>query len=155
MQALYVPPPDLEARYETLLVHTRKMKLGGDVDLKSIAEDTEFFTGADLEGLCREAGIVALREDISATTVWDRHFQLAKVSLKPTLAAEVVESYSKFSNHSSLRATHDAPNSRGTEEMRFGLLGRFKVGLAGIMFLALAGFLSGRFDQKRIDPTAT
>ncbi|CAL5337877.1 unnamed protein product [Camellia sinensis] len=41
--------------------------LSNDVDLKQIAEDTELFTGAELEGLCREARIVALREDISAS----------------------------------------------------------------------------------------
>ncbi|GMP50628.1 hypothetical protein CsSME_00017168 [Camellia sinensis var. sinensis] len=46
------------------------MKVSNDVDLKQIAEDTELFTGAELEGLCREAGIVALREDISASVVW-------------------------------------------------------------------------------------
>jgi len=37
------------------------MKLGEDVDLWKIAECTELFTGADLEGLCREAGMAALR----------------------------------------------------------------------------------------------
>jgi len=40
------------------------MKLGEDVDLWKIAECTELFTGADLEGLCREAGMAALREDL-------------------------------------------------------------------------------------------
>ena len=50
------------------------MKIGPDVDLRRIVEDTELFTGAELEGLCREAGIVALREDITATVVCDRHF---------------------------------------------------------------------------------
>ncbi|CAL5389591.1 unnamed protein product [Camellia sinensis] len=58
-----------------LSVHTRYMKVSNDVDLKQIAEDTELFTGAELEGLCREAGIVALREDISASVVCNRHFQ--------------------------------------------------------------------------------
>ncbi|KAI8013590.1 hypothetical protein LOK49_LG05G00681 [Camellia lanceoleosa] len=72
---LYVPPPDLEARYEILSVHTLNMKVSNDVDLKQIAEDTELFTGAELEGLCREAGIVALREDISTSVVCNRHFQ--------------------------------------------------------------------------------
>ncbi|KAK4566059.1 hypothetical protein RGQ29_002310 [Quercus rubra] len=71
---LYVPLPDLEGRYEILRVHTRNIKIGPDVDLKRIVEDTELFTGAELEGLCREAGIVALREDITATVVCDRHF---------------------------------------------------------------------------------
>ncbi|CAL5334857.1 unnamed protein product [Camellia sinensis] len=58
-----------------LSVQTRNMKVSNDVDLKQIAEDTELFTGAELEGLCREAGIVALREDISASFVCNRHFQ--------------------------------------------------------------------------------
>lgn len=93
---LYVPPPDLEARFEVLCVHTRDMKLSNDVNLRQIAEDTELFTGAELEGLCREAGIVALRENISATVVCDRHFQTVKKSLKPALTEEEVVSYSSF-----------------------------------------------------------
>ncbi|TYI71681.1 hypothetical protein E1A91_D07G006100v1 [Gossypium mustelinum] len=93
---LYVPPPDMEARYETLRVHTRNMKIGDDVDLRRIAEDTELFTGAELEGLCREAGIVALRENISATLVSNRHFETVKLSLKPALTRDEIETYSSF-----------------------------------------------------------
>ncbi|KAF7149607.1 hypothetical protein RHSIM_Rhsim02G0238200 [Rhododendron simsii] len=99
---LYVPPPDLEARYEILNVHTREMKVDNDVDLKQIAEDTELFTGAELEGLCREAGIVALREDISATIVCHRHFQTVRKSLKPALTVEEVNAYSSFMKNPSL-----------------------------------------------------
>ncbi|KAG6601479.1 Cell division control protein 48-like B, partial [Cucurbita argyrosperma subsp. sororia] len=93
---LYVPPPDFEARYEILQVHTRPMKIGSDVNLKKIAEDTELFTGAELEGLCREAGIVALREDITASVVCDRHFQTVKDSLKPALTSADIDIYSTF-----------------------------------------------------------
>ncbi|KAK5817153.1 hypothetical protein PVK06_022076 [Gossypium arboreum] len=93
---LYVPPPDMEARYEILRVHTRNMKIGDDVDLRRIAEDTELFTGAELEGLCREAGIVALRENISATLVSNRHFGTVKSSLKPALTRDEIETYSSF-----------------------------------------------------------
>ncbi|XP_016451122.1 cell division control protein 48 homolog B isoform X1 [Nicotiana tabacum] len=101
---LYVPPPDLEARFEILCVHTRDMKLSDDVNLRQIAEDTELFTGAELEGLCREAGIVALRENISATVVCDRHFQIVKRSLKPALTAKEVASYSSFMKNPSRRS---------------------------------------------------
>lgn len=99
---LYVPPPDLEARYEILCVHTRKMQIEDDVDLRRIAEDTELFTGAELEGLCMEAGILALRENISATVVCDRHFQTVKNSLKPSLTKAEIESYSSFKKCPSL-----------------------------------------------------
>ncbi|CAH9096608.1 unnamed protein product [Cuscuta epithymum] len=93
---LYVPPPDLEARCEILRVHTRNMKLDADVDIRQVAENTDLYTGAELEGLCREAGIVALREDISATVVCDRHFQTVRQSLKPALTQGEIESYSSF-----------------------------------------------------------
>ncbi|PWZ46005.1 Cell division control protein 48 B [Zea mays] len=92
---LYVPPPDVEGRHEILRIHTRKMKLGEDVDLWKVAECTELFTGADLEGLCREAGMAALREDISASLIHDAHFQAARSSLSPSLTKAVVDEYSK------------------------------------------------------------
>ncbi|KAK7274968.1 hypothetical protein RIF29_16071 [Crotalaria pallida] len=101
IKVLYVPPPDLETRYEILCVHTRKMKTASDVVLRRLAEDTELFTGAELEGFCREAGIVALREDIFATIVCDRHFQTVKNSLKPALTEAEINSYSSFMKTSS------------------------------------------------------
>ncbi|KAL0761382.1 hypothetical protein Bca101_077532 [Brassica carinata] len=93
---MYVPPPDVEARLEILQVHTRNMRLGEDVDLRRIAEETELFTGAELEGLCRESGTVSLRENIAATAVFNRHFLIANESLKPALTVEEVEAYSSF-----------------------------------------------------------
>ncbi|KAJ6804851.1 cell division control protein 48-like protein B isoform X1 [Iris pallida] len=90
---LHVPPPDQVGRTEILQIHTRKMRLGKDVDLSRIAACTDLFTGADLEGLCREAGMVALREDISADSVSDHHFQAALDSLKPSLTESQVQEY--------------------------------------------------------------
>ncbi|XP_022633961.1 cell division control protein 48 homolog B isoform X2 [Vigna radiata var. radiata] len=118
-QVLYVPPPDLEARYEILCVHTRKMKTGHDVDFRRLAEDTELFTGAELEGLCKEAGIVALREDISAAIVFDRHFQIAKRSLKPALTKAEIDSYSSFMKTSSRALpSHSEPGLKGDKGKR-------------------------------------
>ncbi|CAN1815883.1 Cell division control protein 48 homolog B [Linum perenne] len=97
-EVLYVPPPDKKARLEILDVHTRNMSIGYDVDLKTIAEKTELFTGAELEGLCREAGIMDLREDISANVVSNKHFQAVVESLKPALTTDDIEEYSSFLN---------------------------------------------------------
>ncbi|CAM8912852.1 unnamed protein product [Rhodiola kirilowii] len=103
---LYVPPPDKEARYEILKVHTSKMALADDVDLHQIAEDTDRFTGAELVGLCKEAGIVAMREDMSGTIVRNRHIQYAKNSLRaPALTQEDILSYSAFSQNPSLESS--------------------------------------------------
>lgn len=51
---IYVPPPDLEARLQILKVHTRSIPLAEDVDFEELVLNTELFSGADLENLCRE-----------------------------------------------------------------------------------------------------
>ena len=53
--------PDRDARRKILGIHSRRMPLGPDVDLDQIAEITHGYVGADLEVLCKEAGMVALR----------------------------------------------------------------------------------------------
>ena len=58
-----VPEPNAEGRVEILRIHTRRMNLSDDVDLESLAEDTEGFTGAELESLSTEAGMFAIRDD--------------------------------------------------------------------------------------------
>ncbi|WP_456436667.1 AAA family ATPase [Methanopyrus sp.] len=56
--------PDKEGRKEILQIHTRDMPLADDVDLNKLAELTHGFTGADLEALCKSAGLKALRRAI-------------------------------------------------------------------------------------------
>ena len=75
------------------------MKLGEDVDLTKIADRTELFTGADLEGLCREAGMLALREDLTASSIQKAHFEAAVRSLKPSLTKAEVDEYAAAAIH--------------------------------------------------------
>ena len=56
-----VDRPNLEGRYQTLLVHTRNIKLAEDVDLKKIAQATAGAVGADLANLVNEAALRAVR----------------------------------------------------------------------------------------------
>ncbi|XP_030956888.1 cell division control protein 48 homolog B-like [Quercus lobata] len=139
---LYVPLPDLEGRYEILRVHTRNMKIGPDVDLRRIAEDTELFTGAELEGLCREAGIVALREDITATVVCDRHFQIVKDSLKPALTRAEIDSYASFMKNPSVKRSGEfvssVKNDSKHKKETLGPLFTLKVGVVSFILLAAA-----------------
>jgi transitional endoplasmic reticulum ATPase len=53
--------PDKTGRREILEIHTRGMPLAEDVDLEELSEITHGFVGADLEALCREAAMAALR----------------------------------------------------------------------------------------------
>ncbi|NON61514.1 AAA family ATPase, partial [Acidianus sp. RZ1] len=59
---IYVPPPDKVARLDILKVHTRNVPLDTDVNLETVAEKTEGYTGADIEALVREATMNMLRE---------------------------------------------------------------------------------------------
>jgi transitional endoplasmic reticulum ATPase len=61
--------PNTQARRQILRIHTRAMPLGPDVDLQEVAEHTHGFVGADLEALCQEVGMVALRRFLSAARV--------------------------------------------------------------------------------------
>ena len=60
---IVVPRPDLRGRMGILGVHTRKVPLGGQVDLEVLARGTPGFSGADLEFLVNEAALIAARKD--------------------------------------------------------------------------------------------
>jgi transitional endoplasmic reticulum ATPase len=89
---LLVPAPDKGARLEVLKVHTRGMPLEG-IDLDELAEELDGYTGADIEGLCREAAMVALREKKDARKVSMAHFQEAIKVVRPSLDEETVKFY--------------------------------------------------------------
>ena len=59
---IVVDRPNLEGRYQTLLVHTRNIRLAEDVDLKKIAQATAGAVGADLANLVNEAALRAVRQ---------------------------------------------------------------------------------------------
>jgi len=58
---IIVQMPDEKARLEIFKVHTKNMPLTKDVKLEHYAKETEGVTGADIEAICREAGMEALR----------------------------------------------------------------------------------------------
>ena len=57
-----LPVPDADSRLAILRVHTRRMPLAADVDPAALAASMEGFVGADVEGVCRRAAMVAIRE---------------------------------------------------------------------------------------------
>ncbi|HNT08825.1 MAG TPA: proteasome-activating nucleotidase [Methanoculleus sp.] len=74
-----IPLPDAGARLEILKIHTAKMSLGKDVDLAGLAELAEQTTGAELQAICREAGMMAVRRDANAVDHEDFLVALRKV----------------------------------------------------------------------------
>ncbi|OGS46735.1 MAG: ATPase [Euryarchaeota archaeon RBG_16_67_27] len=92
---LLVPAPDKAARLEILKVHTKEMPLEG-VDLEELAVELDGYTGADIEGLCREAAMIALRESKKARKVTMAHFQEAAKSVGPSLDEDTVKFYEEI-----------------------------------------------------------
>ena len=66
-----VDRPDKTGRVQVLRVHTRKIKLGAQVDLEQVAQLTTGFSGADLANLCNEAALAATRRGADAVSVDD------------------------------------------------------------------------------------
>ncbi len=66
---ILVGTPDIKGREEILKVHAKGKPLAPDVDLKTIAQSTAGFTGADLENLLNEAALLAARKDLRAITM--------------------------------------------------------------------------------------
>jgi len=64
-----LPLPDRQARHAILEVQTAGMPLAEDVQLGSLAAETEGLVGADLEALCRQAGMLAIREFLAGEQV--------------------------------------------------------------------------------------
>lgn len=89
---ILTPIPDTLARRTILRIHTQKMPLR-NVDLEYITSKTEGFVGADIENLCREAAMVALREDRNAAIVETRHFEAALKSVRPSVDKDVMKQY--------------------------------------------------------------
>ncbi|RLI54411.1 MAG: AAA family ATPase, partial [Candidatus Thorarchaeota archaeon] len=90
---VFVPPPDRDARIEILKVHTKKMPLADDVSIDKLADMTEGFSGADIEGLTREAAMAAVRGDWKVKPVEMKHFEEAMEEVRPSISNDDVKRF--------------------------------------------------------------
>jgi len=92
---IFVDAPDEATRLEIFKTHTKKMPLK-DVNLEELAKRTEGYTGADIEGVCREAAMISLRRDIKAKEVTIKDFEQALNKVRPSVTEEIKEAYEKI-----------------------------------------------------------
>ncbi|MDD1775907.1 MAG: AAA family ATPase, partial [Candidatus Methanomethylicus sp.] len=97
---LYVPEPDSSTRLQILKIHTKEMPLAKDVDLEKLTVETEGYAGSDLEAICRESGLIALREDPDANEVLMKHFLAAKAKIRPTVNEDMRKYYKMWEERS-------------------------------------------------------
>ncbi|GGD71197.1 CDC48 family AAA ATPase [Croceicoccus mobilis] len=109
-ELVYVGAPDEAGRLHILKIHTEKMPLASDVNLAAIAEQTERFTGADLEDVVRRAGLNAIRrEGSAAVTVNGADFADALEDSRATVTAKMEAEYAQMRGELKRRAAETNP----------------------------------------------
>ena len=86
---IVVSSPDVKAREQILEVHSRKKKIGDDVDLKVIAKNTAGFAGADLENVLNEAALLAARRNKKEIGMAEIEDAMVKVTMGPEKKSRV------------------------------------------------------------------
>ncbi|MBA3064732.1 AAA family ATPase, partial [Candidatus Woesearchaeota archaeon] len=95
---ILTPAPDKKTREEIFNVHTKGMPLK-DVKINELAEKTEGYVGSDIEAICREAAIFALRKDIKSTKVSMKNFEQALNKVNPSITKEIEKAYEDIRKH--------------------------------------------------------
>ena len=104
-ELIYVGTPDTAGRRRILAIHTRNMPLGEDVNLESLAQRTERFTGADLEDLVRRAGLTALRRGLDTGKVAMADFETALGETRASVTPDMLEEYQRIQDTLKSEAT--------------------------------------------------
>jgi len=92
-RVMHIPPPDHASLRKILKIHSKGMPLG-KFDLDSLADRMQNFTGADVEAVCREAALIAMRAE--KKSVAKKHFEEAISRVRPTITPDMIEYYNKL-----------------------------------------------------------
>jgi len=102
---IYIPIPDESARKNIFEIYLKEMPVTKGIDAQKLATLTEGYVGADIEGVCREAAMIALREDIKVKEVKMEHFMKALEVVHASVDKDVETAYKELENYfSSARA---------------------------------------------------
>ena len=93
---IYVSEPDEKSRQQIFKIYTKTMPLAKDVDLAQLALMTKYYSGADIENLCREAAMHTLRRDVTAGEVTMKDFQDALKEVGPSITPDMEKWYKSF-----------------------------------------------------------
>ena len=115
---ILAPVPDKESRKQIFDIYLQKMPLAKDVNTNRLIEKTENYVGADIEALCREAAMLALREDLKAAEIKMKHFEEALKKVKSSILNEDIKKYNEI-EESYLRTARGAA-IRGKNQSYFG-----------------------------------
>jgi transitional endoplasmic reticulum ATPase len=108
---VYCKAPDLDSRIRILKVHTAKMPLTNEIkeNFSKLAGLLEGYSGADIENICREAGLQAIRRKMQAFDVVEmQDFEFAIQKIRPSLTKDIIKKYDEIAeNMSKARVVSD------------------------------------------------
>ncbi len=113
-RVLHVPPPDKPAREAIMDIHSLGMPLSS-FSMKDILTGMDGFTGADIEAVCREAALIAMRAGKKKVT--KGHFEDAITRVRPTVTPDMLEYYSKMEE----RLTSGLSNIKRSRDTGYGM----------------------------------
>ena len=93
---IYVPEPDEKSRLQIFKLYTKNIPMCTDVDLNQLTTQTKYYSGADIESLCREAAMHALRRDVNVSQVTMKDFQDALKEMGPSITPDMEKWYKSF-----------------------------------------------------------
>jgi transitional endoplasmic reticulum ATPase len=93
---IYTPEPDEKSRLQIFKIYTKGMPLAKDVDLVQLSVLTKNYSGADIEALCREAAMHALRKDLNVKEVMMKDFDEAIKKSGPSVTSDMEKWYKSF-----------------------------------------------------------
>ena len=93
---IYVPEPDDKGRLQIFKIYTKGMPISKDVDLNQLTIMTKYYGGADIESLCREAAMHALRRDVNSQEVTMKDFLDALKEMGPSVTPDMEKWYKSF-----------------------------------------------------------
>lgn len=96
-KVIFVGAPEKKAREEIFKIHSKNVPIAKNISIKELAEKTEGYSGADIQGLIREAVLQALKESkMNQTKVQWKHFEEAMRKVFPSIEKETNENYEEF-----------------------------------------------------------
>ncbi|MCK5594191.1 MAG: AAA family ATPase, partial [Candidatus Aenigmarchaeota archaeon] len=110
---IYIPVPDKESRKKIFDVYLSRMPIDKDVKVSSLVSKSENYVGADIESICREAALIALRKDIKSKIITKDDFDKAFDKLKPTVTKKEIDSYNKKVDESKVSKEEVSPDYLG------------------------------------------
>ena len=93
---VFIPVPDEDARNKILKVNLKNMSISDDVIIDEIITNSGNFSGADINALCIEAGLFAVRENRHAEEVKMKHFKQAMKKIHPSMSDYEIKKWEKL-----------------------------------------------------------